>query len=115
MPQFVGTSPENPRVPPLVWFNNFSRGDATPRVPRDGNALKVQHVWVGKRLLRAEQNERIHPVGRTDAQDGRAGKKELAAIVGIVGKLILRVVARIQHSALAVAIDIEHIDPAADR
>ena len=40
MPQLVGTSPENPRVPPLVWFKSCSNGDATPRVLREATPSK---------------------------------------------------------------------------
>ena len=40
---------------------------------------------------------------------GAPGRKNWRPLSGIVGKLILRVIARIQHRTLAVTVDTEHI------
>ena len=93
-------------------IQEFLQGRRDSACAARGDAFKVQYVWVSERLLGAQHDERIHAIRRTDAQDRRAGQNELAAIFGVVGKLILGVVARVKNGALTVAIDVEHIDPA---
>ena len=85
-----------------------------PRSPRSarGSPLEVQRVGVGQRLRRAEQNQGVHAVGRADAQRRRAGEEEPAPVVCGVGELVLGVVARVEQRALAVAIDVQNVDPA---
>ena len=112
MPQFVGTSPENPRVPPLVWFNSFSKGDETPREPRVATPSKFSTYGSASGCSVLSMMSVSTSIGRTNAQYRRTRQNELPAIVGVIRKLIFGVVARVKHGALAVAVDVEHIDPA---
>ena len=89
----------------------FERRRDAARAARS-NAPEIQCEWIGRRLLGREQDQGVYAIDLSNVKRSDSGQQKLALLIALVRKAIARVVAGIEELPAAVAIDVEHIDPA---